>query len=184
MKSWRRWTIVAAGLLAAVAVMALAQSDTATEVFVANFPKLYQVRGDVTVQGTVRHAEYVKREAVVVTTSHRNEWTELMPAGTVDTEGFTSLSLSLQGEVKAANTADGTVGVVLLPDEEPVLRALKDAKRVEFPIETACQLGKGGSAYFDSGSITQQVGFGRYRIFLYNTAPHAVEANVYIYLRN
>jgi len=184
MTSWKRWTIVAAGLLAAVAVATLAQSSGLTEVFVANLPKIFEVQGEVAVKGTVDHAVSVEREGVVVTTSHRGEWTELVPAGTVDTSGFTSVTLSLQGEVKAANTADGTVGVLLLPDQEPVLRALKDAKRVEFPIESACALAKGGSAYFDAGSITQTVAFPRYRIFLYNTAPHAVEANVYLYLRN
>lgn len=170
--------------LAVVGTLALSYTDAIQEVFVRNWPKVFPVEGMVEVKGPLSHSEMVRREGVIVTTSHRTEVSELVPAGSIETGGYTSVTVSLQGEVKASNTLDGTVGVLLVPEEEPVLRALRDAKRLQFPIEAACQLAKGGPGTFESGPITQPVGFPRYRIFLYNTAPHAVEANVYLYLKN
>ena len=176
--------ITIAVLVGALSVVALSQSEIGQQVTVSNFPTTYEVHGTVSVIGTINHSQYIKREGIVVTTSHRNELAELIPAGTLDATGFTSVTLSLQGEVKSSATADGTVGLLLLPDEEPVLRALREARRVEFPVETSCQLTRGTSAFFDSASITQPIGFARYKIFLYNTAPHAVEANIYVLLKN
>ena len=178
------WTVGFAVVIGLSAVVALSQTELGQEVIVTNFPKTFAVDGSVSIRGTASHAQFIRREGVVVTTSHRNELPELISAGVIDADGFTSVTVSLQGEVKASATADGTVGVMLVPDEEPVLRALRDARRVEFPIEATCQLTKGASPYFDSGSITQPLGFSRYKVLLYNTAPHAVEANVYIDLKN
>lgn len=176
--------ITVAVLVGAFSVVALSQSEIGQQVSVSNFPSTYEVHGTVSVLGTVNHSQYIKREGVIVTTSRRNELAELVPVGTLDATGFTSATLSLQGEVKSSAPAEGTVGLLLVPDEEPVFRALREARRVEFPVETSCQLTKGGSPFFDSASTTQPLGFARYRIFLYNTAPHAVEANVYILLKN
>ena len=78
----------------------------------------------------------------------------------------------------------GNVGVLLVPDEEPVLRALRDGRRVEFALETSAQILKGSSPYFDGGPVTLPLAFPRYRVFLYNTMSRGVEANVYMYMTN
>jgi len=174
------WAIVITTMVGLSAVLALSQSEVGPQVAVSNFPKNY----DVSIRGTASHAQFSKHEGIVVPTSHRTEYTELTSVGTLNSDGFTYVTVSLQGEVKSAATANGIVGVMLVPDEEPVLRAFREAKRVEYSIEAPCQLYKGGSPFFATDSVTEQLGFGRYKIFLYNTAPHSVEANVYIYLKN
>lgn len=180
----KRWAFVGITILGLSAVLVLPQSEVGPQVSVSNFPSTYEIKGTVSVRGPISHSQFIKREGVVVTTSHRTEMAELISEGTLDAEGFTSVTLSLQGEVKASSPANGMVGVMLVPDEEPVIRALREGKRVEFPIEASCQLYKGASPFFDSGSVTERLGFAKYRIYLYNTTPHGVETNVYIHLNN
>jgi hypothetical protein len=145
---------------------------------------MQQVKGAVSIDGTMSHSRYLKREGLTVPTSRRNEVSELTHAGIVETEGFTSISVNLQGEIKSGSFVPGTVGVVLIPDEEPVLRSLREAKRVQFPIETVAHAGSGDTTFSNAEQVQQRVVFPRYRIFLYNTINKAVEANVYLYLSN
>jgi hypothetical protein len=105
-------------------------------------------------------------------------------AGTIDTDGFTSLLISVQGEMRSDAYSSGTIGVLLVPDEKSILRALRDAKRVQFPIECTVQTKSGGPIYFESEQVQQRIGFARYKLFLYNTANKSAEANVYLYLSN
>jgi hypothetical protein len=184
MNTIKGWAVVITTIVGLSAVLTLSQSEPGQQVAVTNFPKTYDVQGSVSIKGTASHAQFTKHEGIVVPTSRRLELTELTSVGTLNADGFTYVTISLQGEVKSAATANGIVGVMLVPDEEPVLRAFREAKRVEFSIEAPCQLYKGGSPFFDTGSVTEQLGFGRYKIFLYNTASHSVEANVYINLKN
>lgn len=178
------WAVVLTAVLLLSSVFTPSQSEGGQLVSVTNLPKIYDVQGAVSIRGTASHGQYSKHEGIVVPSSRRTELSELTPVGTLVADGFTHVTVSLQGEVKTSAIANGIVGVMLVPDEEPVLRAFREAKRIQFPIESACHLVKGASPFFDAMPVTEQVGFGRYRIFLYNTAPHAVEANVYIYLKN
>ena len=158
----------------------LAHSGEPLDVRVKNFPETQQVRGSVAIEGTTTA---IKREGMLVSPSRRNELTELFYGGKIETEGFTSISVSLQGEIKSTTFLSGTVGVILIPDEEPVLRALRDAKQIQFPIETACNIKSGDSDYFSSEQSNQRIGFSRYRIYVYNTLNRQVEANLYLYLQ-
>lgn len=161
-----------------------AQSSQTIDVNVKNFPGSQQVKGAVTIEGTTSHSKYIKREAILVPPGRRNEEPELTYAGFVETDGFTSISMNLQGEIKSGSFLSGTIGVLLIPDEEPVLRSLREAKRVAFPLETTAELKSGDSTFFDSAASLQRIAFPRYRLFLYNTVNKSVEANVYLYLSN
>lgn len=161
-----------------------AQSSQPLDVNVKNFPEKQEVKGSVSIDGTIRHASFFKKEGVVVPTSRRNELAELISAGTVETDGFTSITVSLQGEIKSGSFVPGTVGVLLIPDEELIVRSLREAKRVQFPIESMAKLKTGDPTFFESEQAQQRIAFPRYRVYLYNTLNRSVEANVYLYLSN
>lgn len=173
-------------LLSPVIVLqsAQAQSSQTLDVHVKNFPETQQIKGSVSVDGTMSHSKYFKKESIVVPTSRRNEPRELSFAGIVETEGFTSISVSLQGEIRSDSFVSGTVGVLLIPDEEPILRSLREAKRIQFPIESVARLKNGDPTFFDSEQVQQRIAFPRYKIYLYNTLNRSVEANIYLYLTN
>lgn len=159
-------------------------SQEVREVFVRNFPELQKVEGEVAVKGTVRHGAFERRERIVVAPARRNETSNLVSAGVIETDGFTEIVLSLQGEVRDTVFVDGKVGAVLIPDEEPVLDALRSADRYEFPLEVTANISAGGSTYFHSEPLLHRVAFPRYRIYLYNSINKSVEANLYLYLTN
>lgn len=175
--------ILAAVLLGVLASPGTALSQRLQEVFVTNFPELQQVEGRVEVEGTIRHGTFTERQEVVSPVG-RHETGNLIFGGTVETDGFTSVVLSLQGEVKDTRFSAGTVGALLIPDEEPVLRALREAGRVQFPLEVEAPVVPEASSYFASEPTEKRVAFPRYRIFFYNTGDRSVDARLYIYLTN
>jgi hypothetical protein len=159
-------------------------SDSASDVTVTNFPDVQKVEGDVTVKGPLSHARLVRKESIIVPPSRRGDPTQMVQAGEVTTDGFSHVVLSLQGEVADAGYRGGTVGAVLVPDEEPVIRALNQAGRIEFPAEVVAQLVPGTGGYFGSKPTDNVVGFPRYRVYLYNSSGHGVQANLYVYMTN
>jgi hypothetical protein len=152
------------------------------DVRVTNFPEIQEVKGTVSIEGMTGHSRFIKKEGILVPPSSRNELSELTFSGFVDTDGFTTISANVHGEVKSALFSSGTIGVLLVPDEEPIMLSLRNARRVPFPIENTATIKSGGSSYFDSKPTQQIVAFPRYRIFLYNTINKTVDANVYLYL--
>jgi len=151
------------------------------EVLINNFPDVQQIRGSISVEGTTK---YITKEGLVVPTSQRAELSEMVYAGAIETDGFTSVLISLQGEMRSDVFSSGTIGVVLIPDEKPILRTLRDAKRIQFPIECRVQTKSGDLVYFESESVQQRIAFSRYKMYLYNTVNKSAEANVYLYLSN
>lgn len=106
----------------------------------------------------------------------------MVHAGTIETDGYTSILVNLQGEVRSDAFSPGTIGLLLIPDEKPILRTLRDAKRVQFPIECVVKTKSGDSVYFESEQLQQRISFSRYQLYFYNTSNKSVEANVYFYL--
>jgi hypothetical protein len=151
-----------------------------SDVKVTNFPETQKVKGSVAIEGA---GKAIKREGILVSRSRRNELTELFYSGFIDTEGYTSVSLYLQGEIRSATFPSGSIGVMMIPDEEPVLRALKESGQVQFPIETVCTIKSEDSEYFSCQQVNQNIGFSRYRIYLYNTLDKPAEVSTYIYLK-
>jgi len=160
--------------------VSLAHSGEPLDVRINNFPETQQVKGFVSIEGTTRT---IKREGILLSPSRRNELSELHHAGKIETEGFRSLSVFLQGEIKSTTFLSGAIGVLLVPDEEPVLRAFKEAKQIQFPIESVCKIQSGDSDFFSCELNNQSIGFSRYRIYLYNTLNKTADVNVYLYLK-
>lgn len=173
--------LVGCGLLLGLAFRALAAE--LQEVLVQNFPELQKVEGRVAVDGVVRHSQLVRREELQVTPARRNAAADLTPAGVVETDGFTHVVLSLAGEVRDRYFEPGTVGALLVPDEEPVLKSLREAGRLEFPVEVVATVDpKSGGGRFASQPTSAPLAFPRYRVYLYNTSDKSVEAHLYLYL--
>ena len=156
----------------------------AADVHVDNFPETQQIKGSVSIEGTLSQSKFIKKEGLIVPISRRGESAEMLHGGVIDTEGFTSIAISLQGEIKSSSFTAGSIGVVLVPDEGPVLRSLREAKIIQFPIECVAQIKSGDSAFFSAEQTHTRITFPRYRFYLYNTLNRTVDANVYIYLAN
>lgn len=154
------------------------------QVHVTNFPETQEVKGKVGVDGTIRHGSFVRREGVIVPPSARSDGANLTTAGLLDSEGFTGAVLSLQGEVRDTLFDAGVVGAVLVPDEGPVLQALREDGRIEFPLEVVANVDPRRGSRFSSEPTIRPIAFPRYRVFLYNASNRSVEANVYVYLTN
>lgn len=172
--------LVGCGLFLGLAFRALAAE--LQQVFVENFPELQKIEGRVGVDGVIRHSQLVRREEVQVTPARRNAAADLTPAGVVETDGFTHVVLSLSGEVRDRYFEPGTVGAVLVPDEEPVLTSLRETGRLEFAVEVVATVDPKTGGRFASQPTTAPLAFPRYRVFLYNTSDKSVEAHLYIYL--
>jgi len=147
---------------------------------VENWPETHKVKGSVSVDGPVSHTKFERREAIVVPPSRRAEPAEMAHAGWIESDGFTTITLSLQGEVKGGSAGTGTVGVLLIPDEEPIVRAFREARRLQFAIECVSHLKSGDPIFFNAEQVQQRLTFPRYKIFLYNTMSKTVEANLFI----
>jgi hypothetical protein len=153
-------------------------------VHVDNLPETLQIKGAVSVDGPVSHVQFVKKEAIVVPPSRRAEPSEMAHAGSIESNGFTTITLSLQGEVKGGSSGAGTVGVLLIPDEEPIVRAFREARRLQFAIECVANLKSGDSIFFNADQVHQRLTFPRYKVFLYNTSSKTVESNLFMTFTN
>lgn len=162
----------------------LASAAETQNVHVENFPETQQVKGTVAVDGAVSHIRFDSRNNIVVPISRRTEMTELAFAGTVDAGAFTLVTISLQGEMKGGSFAAGSIGVLLIPDEEPILRAFREGRLIQFAIENACPLKPGDPIHFSAEQVQHRLAFPRYRIYLYNTTNKTAEANLYLALTN
>lgn len=190
----RRTLALVAAVLGAALVLALLPvlppvgdasrlaADAPSEVVVANFPEVQKVEGKVSVAEPVPHSALVRRLDVVVPPVLRSNTTGLVEAGVVDAAGFTHAVLGLRGEVQGNLLKEGAVGAVLVPDEDPVLEALREQGRYDFPVEVRAEVRKQDRGYFASDQPRRVLGFPRYRVFLYNTSDRSVNADLYVYL--
>ena len=171
-------------LAAALSVPAPAPAADTQPVHVENFPATQDIRGAVSIDGPVSHVRFAKKEAIVVPPSRRGEPAEMAHAGAIESDGFTGVIVSLQGEVKGGSVGTGAVGVLLIPDEEPVLRAFREARRLQFVLECASNMKSGDPVFFNSDQVQHRLTFPRYKMFLYNTTGKTVEANLYLTFTN
>lgn len=166
--------------LSLLIIMQPLPAHSGDEVRVNNFPETQQIKGSVSIEGT---SKTIKREGILLSPSRRNELSELLHDIKVETDGYTSVSLYLQGEIKSTTFLSGSIGVLMVPDEEPILRAFKESKQIQFPIEAVCTIKNGDSDYFSCEKSNQQIGFSRYRIYFYNTLNKTAEVNAYLYFK-
>lgn len=164
-----------------------AQSDEAERirrVLVVNLGNPQQVEGEVRVRGTIKHSDWNEFADLTVSPAARSETNQLTDAGVLETDGFTSLTLSFQGQVKDNVFRPGEIGVVLLPAEEPFNRALLEFGEIHLPLEVSTQVAPGHGAYFSGSQASLPIAFPRYRVLLYNSTERSAEVNVYAYLAN
>jgi hypothetical protein len=102
----------------------------------------------------------------------------------VESDGFTAMVLSLQGQIKGEVFRAGTVGVYLLPDDDPIVRAFEEKGVMQFATEVNAAGVSGASPFFASNSSRAQIAFPRYRTYFYNTSDKTVTVNLYAYLTN
>ncbi len=151
-------------------------------VFVTNLPGVFPVEGTVQVGGPIPHARLARLTEVLVPPVSPRDTLHLIPGGTIAADGFTSVSLSLNGETKGEVYRAGAVGAILIPEEESIVRAFEEKGQVQFALEVTAASGSGPAAYFASVPVRHQVGFPRYRVFFYDTADKAVSVNLFAYL--
>ena len=186
--SRRHWVLggllAAAGMLFVLAPSGDAVSQRIAEVFVTNFPDLFRVEGVVRVDGPVRLSTEESFREIIVPPVRRAETTRLVEAGTLSTQGFAQLVLSLQGQVKGEVNRPGGVGAILIPDEQSILDAFNDRGLFQFGLEVEAGGVAADTPYFASSQPRYYVGFPSYRILLYNTTDKTVTVNLYAYLTN
>jgi len=147
---------------------------------VVNFPEVQEVE----VRGAPRQAMLVAFEDQVVgahgTRRDPGSWRHV---GTLNTDGFGWVVLSLGGELQGVLTEPGAAAAILVPDQAPVLRALKEDAVLLFPLQSTATLVP-GHEYFTSQPERLPIGFPRYQVYLYNTSTRTLGAHLYAYLGN
>ncbi len=176
--------VVAAVLVAGFAVLDEGSAQTRSagpgqEVVVVNFPEVQPVQ----VRGTPSQARLVEFENKLVSPNGDRDPGSWLHAGALTTDGFGWVALSLGGDVQGALTQPGAVVAVLVPDQPPVLRALREDQVLLFPLRASATLSP-GREYFTSQQDRVPIAFPRYQVYLYNTSARTVEANLYAYLGN
>ena len=105
----------------------------------------------------------------------------LLEVGTVETDGFTEMRISIAGEFKEAVPRSGTVGVILIPDINPFTYLLQQEGQIVFATEVKVAIGGQPGAIFYSEAVPAKVAFPSYKIYLYNDTSSAASVNVYVY---
>ena len=175
------------GVLALAAFLLLpagrALSQEITEVFVRNWPESFGVKGPVEVTGgPLRRAVLVEKTELVVPPVSRSDMGRWYDAGTVVTDGFPAVVISLAGQQRGQQTRVGSVGAMLVPDVEFVQQAFEESRLPLFALEIAANGVGPTTAYFSAEQKRFLVAFPRYRVLLYNTTDKTVAANLYMYL--
>lgn len=183
--SLTRWLASLAALLLALFLLPLGGESFAQQiqqVFITNWPSVLSVEGTVVVDEPVKLARFTSIREIVVPPVERVETTRLVDAGTIVTDGFPNVVLSLHGTVKGTVKREGGVGVILIPEEEVVQEAFFEQGLLHFALETVADGITARTPYFASHQPRFTVAFPRYRALLYNTTDKAVSANLFAYL--
>ena len=164
-----------------LAVALSVSAEPPEEVYIANFPTQQEVRGTVSVDGAIPHSRMVRFENQLVTPVQRSEYTNLQEIGVLDATGFSSAVMSLVAEVKGSGAVGGKVGLLLLPDEEPLVRAFRDDGNILLALELEAESIPDFPGTL-AAQATKEIAFPRYRVFLYNEGPSSVLSSAYVYL--
>lgn len=172
---------------AAVAMLAVLASwdrpvvaDAPGSVTVTNFPEVQKISGRVVVGEPIPQTRFETKKALVppVALSDTNNLTD---AGTIDTDGFTHVTLSLGGSLQGSAQA-GSVGVLLVPDLPEVTSARRTYGVVQFELRGEATVKPSQAGLFSSEPALFRLAFPRYRVLLYNTTQKSADAMVYAYL--
>jgi hypothetical protein len=180
-----RRLILAAALVTAVTItVGDAPATDVQPVEVINLPEIQQVDGTVGVDGPIPSARMERFTDVLVAPVLRSTTSRLVEAGTLTTDGFTTLLLSLAVEIKGTVTNAGTIGVMLVPDEPLVVETLRSDGVVLLPVELTTDAAVGAEGWLTAGPIEVELAFPAYRVLLFNGSDKSVSANLFAYLRS
>lgn len=181
-----KWIAVAVSAAALPLILAAAQtaSKEIQEVFVTNFPETQKIEGSVTVGTPIPQAALVSLREVLVPPVGPGDINHLVPGGALTTDGFGAVVLSLAGSTRGDVTRAGTVGGILVPDDEGILKVLEERGLVEFPLEVKAGGVSGSTPYFTASQVRTPVAFPKYRVLFYNTTDKSVTVTLYAYLTN
>lgn len=152
-----------------------------TQSFVVNLKDPHPITGTVAVSAPVPHSDAQGLVDVIVSPAPRRDtslWTE---AGLLETSGFTSIVLSFHGQFRGNPTAPGALGLVLVPDEENVLRSFAEGE-AHLTLEAVADPVPDGRMYFSGSQGGLTLAFPRYRVYLYNTTDRSASVDIFAYL--
>jgi hypothetical protein len=158
--------------------------ESIREVEIVNWPSQWQVQGEVAIKGPVLSGRLATLRDIVVGPVGPKDVTRLVNAGSITTDGFAFMVLSLVGEVKSEHAQPGTVGAILVPDDDTVRRAMLEQGQLLMAVEVKGQTGTGRPAFFASDQQRVVVAFPRYSVYLYNTSDKGVNVALHAYLTN
>ena len=179
-------------LLASAAVLVLSslllvqptvQAEGPQRVHVTNLPEVQKVRGSVSVAEPIPHTRLEVRRAQVSPGSLGNQNT-FTDAGTIDTAGFSAVSLALAGRSQGTLLNESSVGAILVPDVPEVLEVLRTHGIRQFAVGVHASVYPSESGVFNSEQVASGLGFPRYRVFFYNETTRTSEMTLYLYLQN
>ncbi len=159
-------------------------ADEAQLVVVANFPEVQRIDGSVSIEGPLSNASLRRVGGAVVSPIGRGAALNLEAEGTVATDGFTAMVVSLVGEVRGDVDQSGNLGVVLVPDDDLIVRALRQDGTVLFPLEASVEIPADTSGWVSAKSTRFEIAFPSYRVYLYNTSDKSVSTTIFVYLTN
>jgi len=159
-------------------------AQSVQRVIVTNLPDVQTVDGAVSIEGAVRLSEMVAFKEILVPPVEPTETTRLVNAGTLLTDGFANVVLSLHGQVRGSPKRPGDVGVFLVPDEQMIQDAFNELGLVHFALRTGASPVSADTPFFASAQPRYTVGFESYRVLLYNTTDKTVTVNLFAYLTN
>jgi hypothetical protein len=126
---------------------------------------------------------FVPFEKIQLAPVARENTTQLVEAGTIQTDGFAELVFSFGGEFKEAVPTSGRVGAILVPDHAVFDYLLRQEGRIVFPLEVVVPITAGTGPIFVSEQIVANVAFPAYRIFLYNETSSGANVSLFVYRR-
>jgi len=126
---------------------------------------------------------FVPFERIVVPPVHRSDTTQLIEAGTIETDGFSELVFSFGGEFKEGVPESGRVGAILIPDHPVFEYLLFNEGRIVFPLEIEVQISPETGRIFVSEQIVANIAFPAYRIFMYNETLSGTSVSLFVYRR-
>ena len=171
-------SLVAVAVLASVTTLGVQEL---TQTFVVNLKDPHPIEGNVLVPDPIPHSDMAAMMDVVVAPATRAQtslWTEV---GSLATNGFTSVVLSLHGQLRGSTGGTGVVALVLVPEEESVLRAFAEGE-VHLELEAIADPVPGGEMYFSGSQAGLPIAFPSYRVYLYNTTDRSASVDVFAYL--
>jgi hypothetical protein len=126
-------------------------------------------------------AALVGVRSVSVPPVERSQTASLVDAGTIETDGYSTIVLNFAGRLASeSNVKSGAVGAILVPDVDPFDKAYRTFGLLPASIEIAAQA-DGATATFMAKQVNFAVGFPRYRVLFYNSTNYAATVHFFAY---